>query len=419
MNATASVKMQQQMQTITQVYLTFCQKHGLNERKYDDSLRMCILLSLRAVNRQAIFNDMQGDIYVDWAQFENNEKDICVFGNAALTWVTVLRCFDPHVFTQKVDENETIPDVLKRFNARLKTCGFDCQFSQVSFLFLLCNVNRITMTHAMTAFFRSSTENVDHSQAIKTFVMQQADERADSRDYERALAYILRKCVLLPQFESQVAQLVQSQLALRSMLTQKQTQVLSGRPRLRERLRNMTMERLELTDPAHITQMSQDSFNGWCTRVRFPNNVSVPLRQKLYFLMCMDPVYEACASELIKSMVDAALAEKIIAVKVSQPECGQIQSVITRLTFYREPFSALTAFRVVVASGLSLQKQAELTYAKIMQLYVAVYQREGLWQDCWKALLPVLNHTIISNVQKFVKENEFNTDAFGQLLNDN
>jgi hypothetical protein len=407
------------MQSIAQTYLSFCKKHGFNERDYDNSLRLCLLLSLRAVNRRKIFETLGNDAFVDWDHFETQGRETCAFGTAALTWVFVLQCFDPNLFAQKVDESECIPGVLQRFNKQLHGSSLRCEFSRVAMLFLLSNVNKITMTQALTAFFRDAEDDAMRTTHIKTFVMQQADERADSQEYEEALSYILRRCVLLPSFESQVAQHVQSQLALQTMFSQRQTQVLSGRPRLRERLREAAQLVAEqVVDPDHITQVSRDSFNGWCTNVRFPNNVNVWLRQKLYFIQCQREQEAQALQDYMYDTVDKQLVEQIAKLKIAHVETVVVQSVIAKTSFFRQPFTELVRFREVVTSGLANHVGQHLTYSTLMQLYLTVYQRESIWQQCWKGVLPHINHTVISNIKNFVAQYPMNKAAVVQLLSD-
>jgi len=125
----------------------------------------------------------------------------------------------------------------------------------------------------------------------------------------------------------------------------------------------------QTVDPDHITQMSRDSFHGWCTNVRFPNNVNVWLRQKLYFVQCQREEENLALQHYVKETVDTALAQQIANLKIAHVETVVVQSVIAKLSFFRQPFTELVKFREVVTSGLANHVGQQLTYASIMQLY--------------------------------------------------
>lgn len=396
-------------------YFAFAEQFSLDPQKHNDTLRLSVLLSLRAVDRRRVFDATDIACFVDWGLVDQHPAQ-CTFTPTPALWVHVVCSFDADLFADELaDECHLIPPLLTTFNRQLAEAGLQLPFAQVALLFLLLNVNGMVIDVAATCFFNVvMPDALQLSRSVKKFCVAQADSRADRQDYEAALAFVLRRVRVRCAFQEDLAAFVKRNASVKALAAQRHEAVWSGRPRLRDFLskREREMAQVQSATPDSISQLSADSFNGWCIRVRFPNAMSFPLRQKLYLLMCQRQDF----SEHVGTLVDAEVAKAVTREKISSPQVDVLKGIVGRLNFFEAPFRELQLFRVAVGKGLALSTHSSLTYSTLMQMYIAAYQRPAVWQEVWQHVQPTLTHTIISSVTDFVQTNPFNAEMFKLAL---
>jgi hypothetical protein len=69
-----------------------------------------------------------------------------------------------------------------------------------------------------------------------------------------------------------------------------------------------------------------------------------------------------------------------------------------------------------ILSGINQKTRQSLPVVKILQLYIASYQREYVWKEIWREIVPVVNYTIIDDVKRFVTSNTYDVDTVVQNL---
>jgi len=74
---------------------------------------------------------------------------------------------------------------------------------------------------------------------------------------------------------------------------------------------------------------------------------------------------------------------------------------ILSLRVYQKNIEHLIDFRTRCLEGLSVGTRKALSLAQVLQLYVCCFQHESIRDRCWKAVLPVLNHSIQVACAKF------------------
>jgi len=400
---------------IAEPYFALCQQFALNAHNADDTLRLSVLLSLKAVDLQRVYEASGIASFVDWDLVRQHPAH-STYKSMAAQWVHAVRSFDTNLFADQMqDEHQLIPPLLQTFNSQLTAADLQLPFANVAQLFLLVNVNGLAIVDALTAFYnRVAKDTPQLSRRIQSFCLKQADNRADKQEYEEALAFVMRRFRVLPEFAQDLAGFVKKQEDVKALASHRQAAVWSGRPRMRDFLskREQQLARVQGATPDSISQLSADSFNGWCIRVRFPNAMSFPLRQKLYLLMCQSGDY----SQHIHTLVDPEVAKAVVRERISSPQVDVLKGIVGRLNFFEAPFRELQLFRAAVGKGLALSTHSTLTYSTLMQMYIAAYQRPAVWQEVWQHVQPTLTHTIISSVTDFVQTNEFNEDMFKRAL---
>jgi hypothetical protein len=96
---------------------------------------------------------------------------------------------------------------------------------------------------------------------------------------------------------------------------------------------------------------------------------------------------------------------------IERIDASAVLEIIKGLRVYTNGIADLLDFRTECLHGLSISKRKSLTLSQIAQLYVCVFQHDSIWEQCWQAVVPVMNHTIISSRDKFRQGRVFDTAA--------
>jgi len=80
--------------------------------------------------------------------------------------------------------------------------------------------------------------------------------------------------------------------------------------------------------------------------------------------------------------------------ELSTIDIAPINAVIASLRLYTNNIKHLIDFRVHCLKGLNVKARQSLSQAQILQLYICCYQHASIRDRCWRAVLPVLNHSI-------------------------
>jgi hypothetical protein len=87
------------------------------------------------------------------------------------------------------------------------------------------------------------------------------------------------------------------------------------------------------------------------------------------------------------------------------------------MQYARTPFQLLAEFHTKCFASVAFTNKQSLSLTQIMQLYVAVYQTPGIWQECWTHILPVMNAQLVRDLESFRTHNpQMDTPAFVYAL---
>ena len=395
---------------IMATYVAYCKKHGIDPKDYDNSLKLCMVLSLKDVHPKTIVTDLQLNMYIDWEQHNlSSNRSQNVFGGSNTDWIKLIKFLEE---IPELQSKKEVPQVLQTYHENLQLAGIKISFAGAASIFLLTNIKQLQTKNIVIDYCRIIL-NQQVASEVTSFVSMQADIRYHIDDYSVGITWILSRCKVLNIFENELGHYMLNQDSLKNKMKQHMMQVTSGRPRLRDRLQLNSAEASKRT-VATVTQEAQDCFNGWCTRVRFPNNINVWLRQKLYFLQCQTFNTE----EYIRQILSAEVADSVCQCKVAIAEKAVVNAVISRLLYHKQPFEELLHFRQEACLGFAQVQKQQLTYPLLMQLYTAAYQPRKAWKEHWLNILPTLSHTIITHVQKFVDERPVNVSVIIDTLED-
>lgn len=422
-------------QDVVEHFVQFCERQGVNMNEYDSALKLCVMLSLAGVDVRKLCSTIIPDVFVDWVQIsgvsDNGTSGLRVFGENPAVWIRVMQFFSLKDNLQDETQSvaagravltgDPVPEVLLTFGTMLKEADINLPFAHIARLFVLSSVNKQPMLKTVTQYcriiYKNNVSNVSTQAQAQLFLGKYVDNRVkfESEHCYHGMQWVLRNFQVCDEFKNEVRYYHDHRDTVNNRMKLRAMQVHSGRPRLRDRLVSLEQgqRRLTLTTSA-ATQEAQDSFNGWCSRVRFPNNVCNWLRQKLYFLRCQ----HFNVDDVVGDMVSHDVAKKVCECTISVPETAVIDAVITRMLFHRQPFREMLDFRAEAFAGFALSHRKGITYPQIMQLYTAAYQKKATWKQHWQNVLPVMNHTVIMHVEKFVQTHPINVQAIIDTLNE-
>jgi hypothetical protein len=428
-HTTTSIK--SDSQGVVDMFVSFCEKQGVNVNEYDSAMKLCVLLSLSGVDTKRLCQTVIPDVFIDWA---NITPGMVVFGSSTVSWIDAMQFFTLRqdlglgklnlggVSTEHNPTNAAnrVPCVLLTFSKLLEQSGIILSFEHIMRLFVLCSVTNqpmnvvvyhYTRLHQTTGVRRSDTHNNPVSTAgsrpemvasntqAQTFVGKYVDNRVkfESDQCYEGMLWVLTHLTTTEGFMQFIKYHNENRISIQNRMKLRAKQVFTGRLRLRDRLSSIehTLH--------NKSKLFDDTFDAWCIRVRFPNNISMWLKQKIYFLCAQ--TFDVTSE--VNSMVSTDVAKLVMENMVNNPEVTVIDAVIERMRFHTKPFPMMQAFHSEAFTGLSKTQIREIHNPMVMKLYVASYQKKN-WRLHWLNILPEsgMNHTIITHVERFVASNE-------------
>lgn len=393
---------------LIQSYVRFCRDAAIDPRDVN-SLKKAMVVCLRSVNKQRCYEIcFPGNPFIHW-EFIQKHSSKNFLGDSAV-WNEIMQFIVFEGLELHEKEIASKYQSFKAFREALDQSSFLLTYPDAAKLFLLNNVTGLTGRY-ITQLFAAKLVKRELDQKTLDLMSRLADYRFSEDAYTNALGWIMQEAIVTQAFADEVTYYFNQKEGLQMAMSQKYLQASQGRPRLRDKqkqTKNLVKNRVAMM---HETV---DTFDGWCSRVGFPNNTSLVYRKKAYLLAAqvhMDP-----ADYMFELLGNKDLAEVCASCKVSRPDENKLSETLEMIVIWDEPFPELSLFRNSCFRGIAVKHSSELTLQRIVQLYFCAYQNPDLWKECWKAVFPVLSYQIIKDVEEFVQKNPFNARAFVQLL---
>ena len=150
------------------------------------------------------------------------------------------------------------------------------------------------------------------------------------------------------------------------------------------------------------------TFDSWSAYVKFSNNTSIQLQRILYFIQVQ--VRHASPITYNKFYTPDFL-QRVSQVSLECIDASAVIAVLHGLRVYRNNIHDLIDFRMECLTGLPHSIRNELSLSQIARLYIACWQHDSIWEECWKSVVPVLNHTIITARAKFTSTHDYDVDT--------
>ena len=384
-------------------------QYNLDAKDCPALLLKATVLSLKYVDRRALFTALFPDHYVDWALAE---RALGTANNAlgdAEAWLCLLSLVDwPGITDKDRPEIEANHALLAQIKAGLRTHNLDSPgWTTACRVLILQMVQGLQSMHAvelLTSRMLARSTREGTMQLLAGLY----DTKYLPEAYLRTLCFVLSpaKIAIDEAALAQTLSLINAQREERKLnLRLKSMQMVALRPRLRDRLKTslLTEQRKERVDSQLGTW---DSYTGFCHTHRFPNNLSDRIKRQLYFLAAQTTWdWGAHVSKLIQGReIEARVQER----PVQQPDLNIINWVIDNLSMDgRPPFPEMMAFKARCFGSFPVVFVQKLTLTQVLRLYLAAYQAPGVWKEAWKAQASILSPQIIRDVEAFVAERPF------------
>ena len=388
--------------TAINMYCRFCGEVSVSPEDLPHSFVKLLLVFQKNINVRAAYaarfpNHDDGHSFIDWERVALLGKDRAYLDTTS--WIRVLASYTV-VDISDTDLRALLRDqpVLHHYHecmleARLVGPAAPDRATHLVYLYLLVNVQKLQSLHAVEQFY-SINHNTDRRAEALLFFSKLANRQFDRDLQTQTLVTLLTRFVQVrADWIRQELELLQMrEQELEGLFRQKSIRAMSGRPRLRSRLKAITA--------ASGSLFTMDQLSEWNGMIRFPNVFSMKQRKRLYFLMSqvhMDP--EACIHLVLK---DRDLAMSVLRYPVKQPEIEVLRECITGCRITSDPFPELHQFRASCFDGFAYEHKVRLRLNDLLHLFISAYQNPSVWKNLWKLVFPVLSIQIIRDVEAFV-----------------
>jgi hypothetical protein len=226
------------------------------------------------------------------------------------------------------------------------------------------------------------------------------DTMDDEEAYTEAFQLVLRSFEAKEDFLRSIAAVLRKRMAnAEESILDSQTKHPS-RPMLRSYVQQALASKQK--------SISQDSWIKWQLGVNFQNATSSHLQRLLYFIEVQSEKPDRSIYECYYTS-DICNRSSKIKVDVIDPEA--IIMVISSLRLYLSNIKKLIDFSASCLRGVNQKQRQSLSLVQILQLYISIYQHESIWKECWKHILPFMNHTIMADVKRFKEQHAYDVDA--------
>jgi hypothetical protein len=231
------------------------------------------------------------------------------------------------------------------------------------------------------------------------------DTSDDENAYTDAMQLVLRSFAVREDFVRSIS------AVLRKRLTDVEENVLDQQKKANARplLRSYVQEALANKQKS----ISQDSWIKWQLGVNFQNATSSHLQRLLYFIAVQSVAPE---KELYECYYTADICNRCRQLTVDVIDASAIIMVIDSLRLYKSNLKTLIDFSGSCLRGVNQKTRQTLSLVQILQLYIAIFQHETIWKDCWKHILPFMNHTIMTDVKRFKEQFHYDINAVVENL---
>lgn len=388
------------------MYCRFCNDVSVDPKSVTDSVIKMIILFQKNVSVDLAYKLMFPDgSFLNWDKASLLGRDRCYADSPS--WVGLMTYVDVSLSEAETRVLFKEYPVFHHFDDSLKQAGLKVDVWCFVSLYLLVNVGRLQAMNVVEQFF-SIIYNRSIRQEAFMFFSLLANRQFDHETQTRALTALLqRHCKIRTQLLVQELDLMELRSQeMDGLFRQKAMRALTGRPKLRGKLKSSQTDSEALFD--------MDHFANWCANIRFPNVFSLRQRKRLYFVMSQCNTDPSIA--ITHVLPDKELSDRVMKYPVKQPDAENIFDSVSECRISQDPFPELHKFRARCFTSFALEQKATLRLNDLLHLYISAYQHPSIWKNVWKMSIPILSIQIIRDVESFVEHNPFNGTQIFTLM---
>ena len=437
---------------IINTYLTFAHSSNLVARDVVNGFKHSIIASMKITDTTGICTQLEygvpGDEGLNDIQFRKEN----VYGDYS-EWEKILEVlsFDEDAvreFVLTADSNfgDSIPTI-KFVLTKLEDVGVHTiSMTDKLKIYLLTNIKNLSSLVAIKAFLSEvMPATFDSADAASNFTAAMADSpRFEESQFTHDIVWFMTELIVTEDFCVKCMHFMDTkesmlQWSLREGTKQHAT---SGRVRLRYRVGaqqtdasiasgigmvgsgdeidggdGYTHQQKTYTtaSASNISQMQEDSLQGWTLRARIPPAVLHKSKLFGYVLMSQMPFADPTLAIRKHFVHDADISEKMLAQRIFKPQASVIIEFLRLLTIRVTSFDELLAFRSECFTDFSYTDSKDLSWLRFLQLYIACYRNEDVWPHVWKAFCGVLSHQVLIAVSNFKKKHTYAVDKVADI----
>jgi hypothetical protein len=402
--------------TVIESFLRFCRDFGCDADDSHASFKKAIIASIRSVDvKQAVALCDPNNAFIDYDLLAQH-ADINRFGDDN-EWLKVVELihFDMDAETMESDIRNSVPSVqfIVSLIGEMKLSQ-PISLQNMLKMYLLTNIKQLTSRHVLELFCSNLMQR-DVSREVLVLTSLLADQRFGQAQFTQDVVWLLRHMRFSDSFTREYTFFQKQEKSLKDVMKQRTMQNHTrDRVRLRDRIpKSNTTKWKSQQGCSAETQEALDSFNGWISRVRFPQITTRRMKLNAYFIRCQPNIEH---EPYIRKHYVEDVADIICGQPITSPEVLVLQGVIATLRMHVQPFKELVEFRRECFGGFAHKDSRGLTWLQILQFYVAAYQYKTIWAQCWTSVLPIISHQIVSDVEKFTSLNKYNGDSVVEIL---
>lgn len=358
------------------------------------ALALVLLMSCKSKNRMNLALSYVQHRKID-VQLEDGESAVDAVQTVA-DWCKILQYLKLAEVTSI--ENDSFRKKIQKIMLQAGLTVGENRRSLIDKMLLYCCIRNTPTSRMIEQFLR---DNMPSERDVATKAMQLAnlfwDTVYDEEEFDTTLCEMMIASTPSEKLGVDVAKIVQDQNFMSSTIVEKADA--DGRPRLRE---------LAKTLHAGVHVPTRQSFKSWSAQCGFPTTTSTQVQRLLYFVRVQQvEVPNSCFSHLFTEDV----LKRSLGFQIQQIDVAALQTIIQSMRVYKNNIADLIDFRSQCLLGLSLETRNKLSLAQVLQLYTCIFQHNSVWEECWKSIVPVMNHTIASARVRFCEKHAF--DAAG------
>jgi len=366
--------------------------YNLDQKDLKSLCLKVLILSLKYVDRRAMFENLFPGEFADW------DKAQTTFGDA-VTWLTMLGLMQWKNITEKLGTRDLL---LEQTKAALKAHNLDMNgwdtACKVLILQLIVGLQSVHAIELLTS--RMLCRNTRESTVM--FLASVYDNKHPPETYTRTISSIIEHVQVDVECLQQTMRTILKHREERTMnMRLRSIQLVSLRPRMRDKMQTSLADK----EDADARTGTWNTFKGFCHVHKFPNNMSERAKKLLYFLASQVAWDWARHVRMVVQSKD--LEERLLQRPVTHPDVADLGCVIKTLCMDgKKPFAEMMSFKVRGFASFPVVFVQSMSLTQLLQLYTIAYQPH--WKELWKAHIGVLSPQIVRDVETFAAEIPFN-----------